>query len=132
MTATDRSAAEERESHSIASALAGATTWFAVFGSVAAWAVHLVALAGLACLGCDHGGARVAMHVITAGCLALAAVAVALSVRLAAAGDDDAGTSPMAWHKFLGLLGLIIGVVQIGLIVVEELDVLTLAGIHCG
>ena len=133
MTATDRPAAEARESHSVASALGqAATTWFPVFGAVAAWAVHLVALASLARLGCDHDGARIAMHAITAGCLAVAVLAVVLAARLAATGEDDSGTSTASRLKFLGLLGLIIGLVQIGLIIVEELDVLTLAGVHCG
>jgi hypothetical protein len=128
-----RSAAEERASHSWAEGVRRiVTVWFALLGSTGAWIVHLMALASLAPTACGHQRARGAMHLITAGCLLVALASTALAARLAGRAAPDDETTPRSQHRFLGLLGVLLGVVNLILIVAEELDVVALAGRHCG
>ena len=133
MTDVEPTAAAAREAHSFGEAVRSAVTvWFALLGSTGAWIIHLMALSSLAPSGCGHPGARLSMHLVTAGCLVIAGASLALSVRLAGRPTDDADSSPRSQHRFLGLLGALMGVIQIVLIVAEELDVVALAGRHCG
>ncbi len=110
--------------------------WFAVLGSIAAWIVHATLIASLAPSGCDHSSSRAAMHLVTVACGLVALASLLLAVRLARrgeAGDPDS----VRWlvrrgERFLGLLGVIFGIVNLALIVFEELDVIALAGRACG
>ena len=133
MTDVEGMAAEARESHSWGEGLRRiVTVWFALLGSTGAWIVHLVALSSLSPSACGHHRARLAMHLITAGCLVVALASTGLSARLAGRAAPDDEPSPRSQHRFLGLLGLLLGVVNLILIVAEELDVVALAGRHCG
>jgi hypothetical protein len=133
VTDVERTAAEERESHSWGEGLHRiVTVWFALLGSTGAWIVHLMALSSLSPSACGHHSARLAMHLITAGCLVAALASTGLAARLAGrplADDDDSHPSQ---HRFIGLLGVLLGVINVVLIVAEELDVVALAGRHCG
>jgi hypothetical protein len=91
-----------------------------------------MALSSLSPSACGHHSARLAMHLITAGCLVVALTSTGLAARLAGRAGPDDESGHRSQHRFLGLLGLLLGVVQIVLIVAEELDVVALAGRHCG
>ena len=133
MTPTERAAAEERASHSWAEGLRRVVTvWFALLGSTGAWIVHLMALSSLSPSACEHRSARLAMHLVTAGCLVVALASTGLAARLAGRAGPDHDGDERSQHRFVGLLGVLLGVVQIVLIVAEELDVVALAGRHCG
>jgi hypothetical protein len=105
----------------------GFAVWYAVSAPIAAWAVHLTALAALVEFSYDHRGGTFWMHLTTAITGTATVIAMALSyvmVRRAGATEDDPGRGGRI--RFLGELGLVIGVVNLALIALEEiyLDVL--------
>lgn len=133
MTDVEPTAAQDREGHSWGEGLRRiVTVWFALLGATGAWIVHLMALSSLSPSSCDHRSARLAMHLITAGCLVVALASTGLAAKLAGRSGPDDESGDRSQHRFLGLLGVLLGVVQIILIVAEELDVVALAGRHCG
>jgi hypothetical protein len=97
--------------------------WGAVVVPIAAWTVHIVALASLVNLACDHPRVEWVMHGLTAllglvciGCLAIAR----RYMRLPNGGDS--GSTHANLH-FLGQLGVAIAIVNLILIVVEGIYV---------
>jgi hypothetical protein len=133
VTDVERTAAEARAAHSWGEGLRRiVTVWFALLGATGAWIVHLMALSALSPSACGHHRTRLAMHLITAGCLVVALASTGLAARLAGSPSADDQSSDRSQHRFIGLLGLLLGVTQIILIVAEELDVVALAGRHCG
>jgi hypothetical protein len=112
--------------------VAVATLWFPVLGPIAAWAVHILYIASFARFSCTRPSTAWTMHAVTAGTLAIAALAMLLSARWARRERyDDAGTVPSAL-AFLGRLGLAIGAFNVILIVLEEIYVLGLHSVRCG
>lgn len=113
--------ADERESHSIASAIRSAfLVWYAVLGGVAAWTIHLMFLASFVQFSCNAGYTWV-MHAVTAGTAVMTLVAMALSLRLVRLGaDPDDQASEASRTRFLGRLGLIVGTFNLALILAEE------------
>ena len=108
--------------------------WSAVVVPIAAWTVHIVALASLVDLACDHPRVEWVMHGLTVG-LALVCIGCgALAWRYARlpgaeSGSErdhehggDSGTTKANLH-FLGQLGLAIAAVNLLLIVVEGIYV---------
>jgi hypothetical protein len=121
MTLSPSSAEQARRSHSIASALrAGVQIWYALLGPIAAWTIHLVGLASLVQLTCNHPNYEWAQHGLTVVTLAMVAVAMVLSARLARTSPDDIENQGL---RFLGQLGLLIGATNGLLIVLEEIYV---------
>ncbi|HEY7135749.1 MAG TPA: hypothetical protein VIB48_11840 [Acidimicrobiia bacterium] len=105
----------------------GFAVWYAVSAPIAAWMVHLTALAALTAYSYDHRGGTIWMHLVTGITGAATVVAMVLSylmIRGADATEED--PSRGGRMRFLGELGLLIGVVNLALIVLEEvyLDVL--------
>ncbi len=107
-------------------------TWFPVFGSIPAWAFHLLALTALTRYSCNVTSTRWTLHAITAATLAMAALATAMSARMVHVGGDEASPEGPGRLAFLGRLGLILGATDVLLIVLEEIYVLGLAGHSCG
>jgi len=109
-----------------------AWTWFPVFGSIPAWAVHLLALSALTRYSCNVPSTRWTLHAITAVTLLMAGAATAMAGRMVRAGGDETSPEGPGRLAFLGRLGLIIGATDVLLIVLEEVYVLGLAGRSCG
>ncbi len=129
----DIPAAVARSQHSIWSAVrSGFTIWYALLGSIGAWTIHLLFLAAFVRYTCNDPGSQWVPHVVTAVTLAMAVVAMALCWRLGRlAGDEasDLGGGPL---RFLGRLGLVVGVTNFALIALEELYVVVLSPRRCG
>ena len=104
----------------------GASRWFPLVGSIAAWAVHIVALASLVQLTCNTSGREWVLHAITAACLGVAAAALVLAVRLARRVDSREGLA------FFGRVSVLVAGINIALIVLEEVYVVAFHGHSCG
>jgi len=107
-------------------------TWFPVFGSIPAWAVHLLAITALARYSCNAPSSRWSLHLITAVTLAMAVASTAMAARMVGAGGDETSPEGPGRLAFLGRLGLILGATDVLLIVLEEVYVLGLTGHSCG
>lgn len=94
--------------------------WFAVTGGIGAWFVHLTFVASVVRLLCDYPGWTWVLHVATALTAAVTLVAMAMSAALVRESRDpeDADT-PGAQLRFLGLLGLLVGAINLALILLE-------------
>lgn len=124
-------AAEARRGHSVGSAVRDAfVVWYPLVGPIAAWTIHLMFLTSFVRFTCTSGDHVWAMHVATAGTLAMTVVAMVLAWRLTQANGDD--TSDRGWLPFLGRLGLLVGVINLALIALEGLYVVVLASRRCG
>ena len=104
----------------------GTTRWFPLVGSIAAWAVHIVALASLVQSTCNTAGRDWLLHAITAACLAVAVAALVLAIRLSRRVDTGAGLA------FFGRVSVLVASINIALIVLEEVYVVALHGHTCG
>ena len=104
----------------------GATRWFPLVASIAAWAVHIVALASLVQSTCNTSGREWVLHAITAACVAVAVVALLLAVRLARRVDSRDGLA------FFGRVSVVVAGINIALIVLEEVYVVAFHGHSCG
>jgi hypothetical protein len=118
----------------VASRLDQVLGWGAVVVPIAAWTVHIVALASLVNLACDHPNVEWVMHGLTVG-LGLVCIGCALVARRfmrlpgAVSGSErdhedggESGSTHANLH-FLGQLGFAIAVVNLVLIVVEGIYV---------
>ncbi len=93
--------------------------WTAVVVPIAAWTIHIVALASLVDLACDHPGVEWVMHGLTVGLALVCLGCVAIAWRhLRLPNGEDAGTTK-ANLRFLAQLGVAVAVVNLVLIVVE-------------
>jgi len=106
----------------------GFTVWYAVFGGVAAWAVHLMFEASFARYSCNRGNQQWPMHLVTVLTAAATIVAILLSIRLIRAGEDSPQDEPSAGGRlhYLGIAGVLIGVINLLLILVEGSYILVL------
>ena len=99
----------------------GLKVWFAVLGSIAAWLVHLSFVSSFVQYTCNVSGVVWVQHLVTAITAGITLWAMALSlqmVREAGATDEEAGT-PAGRTRFLGLLGLLFGAIDLLLILAE-------------
>jgi hypothetical protein len=103
----------------------GLHVWFAIVGPIAAWMVHLVVESSLARVACTHQVTWV-LHVITLVLALVVVWAMAISWSLFRDGEsaDEASSSPLATTRFLGLLGLLLGGINLLLILAEGANVL--------
>ncbi len=130
----DTSAEEARRAHSIASAVREAVlVWFALLGSIAAWAIHLVFFVAYVRYTCNRPGSLWVMHAVTAVTLAIAGAALLLCGRMLRGSDGDESADDEGGRtQFVARLGLLIGVVNVALITLEEVYLLVLASRRCG
>lgn len=109
----------------------GFLVWYAVTAPIGAWTVHLLGLVMLTRYSDNVPGAIWWMHIITivTGTAALLAMALSYSMmRWAGPGEDRSDLAGRV--RFLGELGMIIGVINLALIVLEEVYLNVLHGVH--
>ncbi len=125
---------EARRAHSVFSAVREAVlVWYAVLGSIGAWAIHLVLFAGYVRYTCNRPGTLWLMHVATGVTLAMSVLALVLCRRMLHGSDGDESSDEEGGRaQFLGRLGLLIGVVNVALITLEEVYLLVLRAKRCG
>jgi hypothetical protein len=99
----------------------GVEVWFAAFGGIGAWTVHLVFLAAAEHWTHYEHNWSWTLNACTAVTAAVTVLAMLLSWRLvqAARGADGADASDGGQLKFLGQLGLLVGAINLALILVE-------------
>jgi hypothetical protein len=99
----------------------GITVWYAAFGSIGAWMVHLVFEASMVRWTADVHGWAWTLHAATGLCVLATLVALALAWRLRAlAGDaDESDAADAGQLRFLANLGLLVGAIDLALIVLE-------------
>jgi hypothetical protein len=97
--------------------------WGAVVVPIAAWTVHIVALASLVNLACEHPRVEWVMHGLTAllGLVCIGCLGIAWRYTRLPNGSDSGSTH--ANLHFLGQLGVAIAIVNLVLIVVEGIYV---------
>jgi len=98
----------------------GFKVWFAVSGGVWTWTVHLLFVSSFVRFDCNAGGLNWVEHLMTAAMAGLTVVAMALCIPLLRSGSDaeDAPTES-GRNRFLGMLGLLIGGINLALILLE-------------
>jgi hypothetical protein len=126
---------EARRAHSIGSAVREAVlVWYALLGGIGAWTIHLVFFAAYVRYTCNRSGSLWLMHVVTAVTLAMTAVALLLCRRMLgrSSGEDEGSDEEGGRAQFIARLGLLIGVVNFALIVLEEVYLVVLQSKRCG
>jgi hypothetical protein len=99
----------------------GIEVWYAAFGGLAAWTLHLMFVVSFEHWTFLHFGYRWTLHAATAIC-ALATVAALLLARrllLIAAGSDPSGSDDAGQLLFLAQFGLLFGAINLALILLE-------------
>lgn len=98
----------------------GRVLWFAVLAGIAAWMVHLIALASLAQWTCNDDGKRWVLDALTVATAAVTVFAIWLCLGiLRGAQDDEAGGTPAARNHWLAVFGLMMGAINLALILLE-------------
>ena len=98
----------------------GLRLWFAVLGGLAAWIIHLLSLMALVQFTCNRPGTRWVLDAITAGTVLMCLAAIGLCVGIIRGADDDeAAPSAGGRTQFLGVFGLLTGVINLALILLE-------------
>ncbi len=99
----------------------GALVWYAVFGGLGAWIVHLVFVVGAEHWSHTHPRYSWTLNASTVVCAAATVVALGLAWRLLrAAGDaDPAATDDAGQLVFLAQVGLLVGAINLALILLE-------------
>lgn len=102
--------------------------WYAVFGGVGAWTVHLMYLVCAEHWAHVHHQWAWTLNVCTAVTVLATIVALGLAGRLvkAAGGADEAGDDDSGQLLFLGRLGLLVGTINLALILLEGTYVVVL------
>jgi hypothetical protein len=133
MSAPVSSAEAARKAHSIGSAIRTAfTVWYGLLGGIAAWTIHLLFFAAWVRYSCN-AKQDWALHVVTAVTLVMTAIAIALSFRFARVDGDDpeSADTDIGRTRFLGQLGLLVGIINFLLISLEELYSIVLHSKGC-
>lgn len=99
----------------------GIEVWYAAFGGIGAWIVHLLFVVSAEHWSFIHHQWAWTLHAATAICatLTLAALALAWRLRSVAVGHDPAGADDAGQMLFLAHLGLLVGTINLALIVLE-------------
>jgi hypothetical protein len=108
--------------------------WSAAFVGIPAWAVHLVFEAAMVHFADEHHGWEWTLHAATILTALVTVAGIALCYDLYRRAEqsrrseppmaDEDGSSDVALSRFLGLLGVILGVANLVLILVEGFYVL--------
>ena len=99
----------------------GVRVGYALSGGIAAWMAHLIFVSSFVRYTCTTHGVTWVQHLVTAITAGATLWAMALSlqmVREAGPTDEEAGT-PAGRTRFLGLLGLLFGAIDLLLILAE-------------
>jgi hypothetical protein len=97
--------------------------WVTIVVPIGAWTIHIVALASLVELTCEHPSVEWVMHGLTAG-LGLACIAcIALAWRMARLPNGEEAGSDTANVRFLSHLGLFVAIINLALIAAEGIYV---------
>jgi len=133
-TSTPVSGEEARRAHSITSAVREAVlVWYALLGSIGAWTIHLLLFVSIVRFTCNAHDYVWVMHLTTVVTLVMAAVAIALCVRMLRSSDGDESSDDEGGRaQFIARLGLLIGVINVALIALEEIYVIVLNSRRCG
>ena len=108
----------------------GPMLWFATFGSIVAWMIHLTAEASLVPLREAHAPVIWVMHGLTLSLGVLVLVGMGISWTYAHIGSDsESKPTPVGRTVFLGWLGLLVGALNLLLIAYEGLII---AVVHQG
>jgi hypothetical protein len=99
----------------------GFEVWYAVLGGIGAWIVHLLFLVSAEHWTDLHRQYAWTLHAVTVVCALATIVALILARRLflAASGSDPASNDDAGQLLFLAQLGLLIGVINLALILLE-------------
>jgi hypothetical protein len=95
-------------------------TWFAVTGGIGAWLAHLTFAASFVRLLCEHPNWTWILHLATALTAAVTVVAMGMSAALVrATPDPESADTAGGQLRFLGLMGLLLGAINLALILLE-------------
>lgn len=101
-------------------ARSGVATLFAVTGGIGAWILHVTYAASVVELLCDYPRWTWTLHAATVLTAAITVVAMVMSAALARASrDPENADTPAGQLRFLGVLGLMIGAINLALILLE-------------
>jgi hypothetical protein len=101
-------------------ARSGAATWFAVTGGIGAWILHVTFAASVVRLLCDYPGWTWTLHAATGVTAAITIVAMGMSAALVRLSSEPESADTLSGQlRFLGLLGLMIGAINLALILLE-------------
>jgi hypothetical protein len=95
--------------------------WYAAFGGIAAWTVHLLFVASFEHWTFLHSEYSWTLHAVTVVCTLATVAAMLLARRLLniAAGSDPASNDDAGQLLFLAQLGLLVGAINLALILLE-------------
>jgi uncharacterized membrane protein SirB2 len=93
--------------------------WTAIVVPIAAWTVHIVALASIVQFVCEHPGLEWIMHTLTVVLALVCVGCLALAWRTARLPNGEDAGSTTANLRFLSHVGLAVAAVNLLLIVVE-------------
>lgn len=109
----------------------GLLVWYAVTAPIGAWTVHLVGLVTLTRYSYNVSGAIWWMHIITIVTGSATLLAMYLSFLMMRWGGKGEHRGDIGGRvRFLGELGMIIGVINLALIVLEEVYLNVLHGVR--
>ena len=99
----------------------GITVWHAAFGGIFAWMAHLVFLASFVHFTHLHPGYVWVLHAATALCALVTITSILLAWRLhrIASGADAAAYDDAGQMLFLAQFGILVGIINLALILVE-------------
>jgi hypothetical protein len=113
-----------------------ALVWFPLVGSIGAWTMHVLYIAGATRWTCNDPSMAWTMHAMTAAMVAVCLLCLSLAWHLARSADVGPGDHdldrPGARRLFLGKLGVIVSLFNLAVIILEELYVLGLHPVRCG
>jgi hypothetical protein len=112
---------EVEEIETASSLRRGLEVWFAVLGGIGAWTVHLLFVASAEHWTFLHAEYRWTLHAATVVCAAVSIVAILLARRLivVASGGDPSSNDDAGQLLFLGHVGVLVGVINLALILLE-------------
>lgn len=99
----------------------GMEVWYAAFGGIGAWIVHLMFVVSAEHWSYLHHQWSWTLHAATGLCATatLAAIALAWRLRTIAVGHDPSGTDDTGQLLFLAQVGLLVGAINLALILLE-------------
>jgi hypothetical protein len=99
----------------------GIQVWYATFGGLGAWIVHLVFVVSAEHWTYLHPRYGWILHAATLVCASAAIVAIVLARRLlvAASGADPSSGDDAGQLRFLAQIGLLVGAINLALILLE-------------
>jgi hypothetical protein len=99
----------------------GLWVWVAAVGPIGAWAVHEVTLGSLSRLSCNSHAFTWLQHATTVAMAGFVLGCIFVSARLIRAGgsDSEESGSPGGRIKFIGMFGVLVGVANLALILLE-------------